>query len=87
LCSLLGFSFQFEAEIEILQTAKKKKNKNENSDKIEEYNVLLEKHRDHVNKLETILRMLDNKTVEISQVRRDDTPRAVALNQGSKGRD
>ena len=64
------FVFQFEAEIEILQTAKKKKNKNENSDKIEEYNVLLEKHRDHVNKLETILRMLDNKTVEISQVRR-----------------
>ncbi len=65
------FCFQFEAEIEILQTAKKKKNKNENSDKIEEYNVLLEKHRDHVNKLETILRMLDNKTVEISQVRRN----------------
>ena len=63
--------FQFEAEIEILQTAKKKKNKNENSDKIEEYNVLLEKHRDHVNKLETILRMLDNKTVEISQVKRN----------------
>ena len=61
-------SFQFEAEIEILQTAKKKKNKNENSDKIEEYNVLLEKHRDHVQKLETILRMIDNKTVEISQV-------------------
>ncbi len=60
--------FQFEAEIEILQTAKKKKNKNENSDKIEEYNLLLEKHRDHVQKLETILRMLDNKTVEISQV-------------------
>jgi len=66
---LVLFCFQFEAEIEILQTAKKKKNKNENSDKIEEYNVLLEKHRDHVNKLETILRMLDNKTVEISQVR------------------
>ena len=54
-----------------MQTAKKKKNKNENSDKIEEYNVLLEKHRDHVNKLETILRMLDNKTVEISQVKRN----------------
>ena len=60
--------FQFEAEIEALQTAKKKKNKNENSDKIEEFTTLLEKHRDHVQKLETILRMLDNKTVEISQV-------------------
>ena len=59
---------QFEAEIEALQTAKKKKNKNENSDKIEEFTNLLEKHRDHVLKLETILRMLDNKAVEISQV-------------------
>jgi len=57
----------FEAEIEGLQTAKKKK-KNEASDKIEEYNTLLRKHRDHVQKLETLLRMLDNETVEISQV-------------------
>lgn len=57
----------FEADIETLQTAKKKK-KNENSDKIEEYNSLLRKHRDHVQKLETLLRMLDNETVEISQV-------------------
>lgn len=59
---------QFEAEIESLAGAKKKKNKNSNEDKIEEYKTLLEKHRDHVQKLETLLRMLDNDTVDINQV-------------------
>ena len=59
---------QFEAEIETLGTAKKKKNRNENAEKIEEYQLLLEKHRDHVQKLETLLRMVSNDTVEIQQV-------------------
>merc|ERR1712117_633065 len=43
---------QFEAEIETLSAAKK-----------EEYQMLLEKHRDHVQKLETLLRMVSNDTV------------------------
>lgn len=59
----------FETEIESLNTSKKKKNRNENAEAIEEYQRLLEKHRDHVLKLETILRMLDNDTVNMDQVR------------------
>ena len=60
---------QFEAEIESLGTTKKKKNRNENADKIEDYQNLCEKHRDHIQKLETLLRMLDNETVDISQIK------------------
>ena len=61
---------QFEAEIETLSAAKKKKNRNENAEKIEEYQMLLEKHRDHVQKLETLLRMVSNDTVDFSQVQK-----------------
>ena len=61
---------QFEAEIETLSTVKKKKNRNENAEKIEEYQMLLEKHRDHVQKLETLLRMVSNDTVDFNQVRK-----------------
>ena len=59
---------QFEAEIETLGTAKKKKNRNENAEKIEEYQIFLEKHRDHVQKLETLLRMVSNDSVQFQQV-------------------
>lgn len=62
---------QFEAEIETLGGASKKKRRggnSENADAIEEFNQLLAKHRDHVQKLETLLRMLDNDTVNINQV-------------------
>jgi len=60
---------QFEAEIEAFGTSKKKKGRNNDNDQIEELNQLLEKHRDHVQKLETLLRMLDNDTVEIHQIK------------------
>lgn len=60
---------QFEAEIETLGAAKKKKNRNENNEKIEEYQMLLEKHRDHIQKLETLLRMVSNDTVDFNQVK------------------
>ena len=60
---------QFEAEIESLGQSKKKKNRNENLEKIEEYQTFCEKHRDHVQKLEALLRMLDNDQVNIAQVR------------------
>ena len=60
---------QFEAEIETLGTGKKKKSR-DNADQIEEYTNLLERHRDHVQKLETLLRMLDNDNVNIDQVRK-----------------
>ena len=39
------------------------------AEQIEELNQLLEKHRDHVQKLETLLRMLDNETVDINQIK------------------
>ena len=63
---------QFEAEIENLGTTKKKKGRGgqqEQADQIEALNTLLEKHRDHVQKLETLLRMLDNDTVDINQIK------------------
>ncbi len=63
---------QFEAEIETLGGASKKKRKGGNSDHaeaIEEYNTHLSKHRDHVQKLETLLRMLDNDNVNINQIK------------------
>ena len=69
---------QFEAEIETLGTGKKKKSR-DNADQIEEYQNLLERHRDHVQKLETLLRMLDNDNVNIDQVRQRETARQVDL--------
>jgi len=62
-------SDQFEAEIETLGLAKKKKNRNENAEKVEEYQMLLEKHRDHIQKLETLLRMVSNDTVDFLQIK------------------
>merc|ERR1719273_3064589 len=60
---------QFEAEIETLGMAKKKKNRNENAEKIEEYQMVHEKHRDHVQKIETLLRMVSNDTVNFNQIK------------------
>ena len=37
-------------------------------DRVEELQMWLEKHRFHINKLETLMRMLDNSTIEIDQV-------------------
>ncbi len=51
---------QFEAEVENLSSVKKKKSRNQDQEALEEFNMHLEKHRDHVQKLETLLRMLDN---------------------------
>eukprot|EP00095_Tigriopus_kingsejongensis_P010129 maker-scaffold75_size407189-snap-gene-2.15 protein:Tk10129 transcript:maker-scaffold75_size407189-snap-gene-2.15-mRNA-1 annotation:"ccr4-not transcription complex subunit 3-like" len=59
----------FEAEIESLNTSKKKKNRNENAEAIEECQRQLEKHREHVLNLETLLRMLDNDAVNIGQIK------------------
>ena len=69
----------FEAEIESLTGAKKKKSKNANDDKIEDLKALLEKHRDHIQKLETLLRMVNNDSVNIEQVRLYQTTLRIAL--------
>lgn len=60
---------QFEAEIENLGTTKKKKGRNDQAEQVESLTTLLEKHRDHVQKLETLLRMLDNENVDINQIK------------------
>ena len=51
-------------------TSKKKKKNSDLSDQLERANTGLEKHREHVLKLETLLRMLDNDNVNIEQVGR-----------------
>jgi CCR4-NOT transcription complex subunit 3 len=53
---------QFEAEIETLSRTK-------NAEKLEELNGHVEKHRDHVHKLKTLLRVLDNDKVDINQIK------------------
>ncbi|CAL8247295.1 unnamed protein product [Lota lota] len=60
---------QFESEVESLsvQTRKKKGDK-EKQDRIEELKRLIERHRFHIRMLETILRMLDNDSVQVDSV-------------------
>lgn len=60
---------QFESEIESLLVNKKKKLDKEKLDRMEELKNKLEKHRFHIKKLETLLRMLDNMSVEVDKVR------------------
>jgi len=63
-------SDQFEAEVELLQgTGKRKKGKNDDTAKQEECQGWLDKHRDHIQKLETLLRMLDNCQVDVNQIK------------------
>ncbi|XP_063364501.1 CCR4-NOT transcription complex subunit 3 [Cydia amplana] len=59
---------QFESEIESLLVGKKKRLDKEKQDRMEELKQKLEKHRFHIKKLETLLRMLDNMSVEVEQV-------------------
>lgn len=61
---------QFEAEMESLQGGgKKRKGKSDDAARSEECQVWVDKHRDHIQKLETLLRMLDNNQVEVTQIK------------------
>lgn len=62
---------QFESEVESLsvQTRKKKGDK-EKQERIEELKKLIERHRYHILMLETILRMLDNDSVQVDSIRK-----------------
>ncbi|KAG7469401.1 hypothetical protein MATL_G00128480 [Megalops atlanticus] len=62
---------QFESEVESLsvQTRKKKGDK-EKQDRIEELKHFIEKHRYHILRLETILRKLDNDSVQVELIRK-----------------
>ena len=60
---------QFECEIESLMAAgKKKKFDKEKSDRVDELRDFLEKHRFHIKKLEILMRMLNNESVDCDQV-------------------
>lgn len=60
---------QFESEVESLLVSKKKRLDKEKQDRMEDLKSKLEKHRFHIKKLETLLRMLDNMSVEVEQIR------------------
>lgn len=61
---------QFESEIEALQIGQKKNKKDrEKQSKHDKLKKFLESHRYHINQLETILRMLNNETVSVEQVK------------------
>lgn len=58
----------FESEIESLLANKKKKLDKDKQERMDELKSRLERHRFHIRKLETLLRMLDNMSVEVQQV-------------------
>lgn len=65
---------QFESEIESLLAGKKKKLDKEKQDKMDDLKSKLERHKFHITKLETLLRMVDNDSVNLGQIKkiRDD---------------
>ncbi|XP_018494598.1 CCR4-NOT transcription complex subunit 3 [Galendromus occidentalis] len=62
---------QFECEMESMSvTTKKGKNVSaKDASRVEELKAHVEKHRFHINKLETLMRMLDNGTIEVDKIR------------------
>nr|CAH7764918.1 unnamed protein product [Callosobruchus chinensis] len=72
-CSIDQLNIQtdaFESEIELLLSNKKKKLDKDKQDRLDELKSRLERHRFHIRKLETLLRMLDNMSVEVQQIKR-----------------
>lgn len=61
---------QYESEIESLLAGKKKRLDKDKQDRMDELRAKLDRHKFHVTKLETLLRMLDNDGVEVEQIRR-----------------
>jgi len=75
---------QFESELELLLVGtKKKKVDKDRQDRLEELKKWLERHRYHIKQLETLLRMLDNSTVEVDQIKKiqDDVEYYIASSQ------
>lgn len=65
---------QYESEIESMLANKKKRLDKEKQDKMDDLKAKLDRHKFHITKLETLLRMLDNDSVDVDQIRkiRDD---------------
>jgi CCR4-NOT transcription complex subunit 3 len=61
---------QYESEIESLLANKKKRLDKEKQDKMDDLKSKLERHKFHITKLETLLRMLDNDSVDVEQIRK-----------------
>ncbi|XP_037957817.1 CCR4-NOT transcription complex subunit 3 isoform X2 [Teleopsis dalmanni] len=59
---------QYESEIESLLAGKKKRLDRDKQDRMDELRSKLDRHKFHVTKLETLLRLLDNDGVEAEQV-------------------
>lgn len=60
---------QMECEIESIMAGKKKKLDKDKQERMDELKVSMERHRFHMGKMETILRMLDNLSVDINAVK------------------
>ena len=61
---------QYESEIESLLAGKKKRLDKDKQDRMDELRGKLDRHKFHITKLETLLRMLDNDGVEVEMIRR-----------------
>lgn len=60
---------QFESEIEsLMATQKKKKMDKDKSDRIEDLKEFIDRHQYHIKKLEILMRMLDNQSIDCDQV-------------------
>ncbi|XP_031835061.1 CCR4-associated factor Not3 isoform X3 [Nomia melanderi] len=71
--SIEALNFQldkFESEMESLLAGKKKRLDKDKQDRMDELKAKLDKHRFHIRKLETLLRMLDNMSVEVNTIKR-----------------
>lgn len=60
----------YESEMESLNVGKKKRLDKDKQDRMDELKNKIQRHKFHIAKLETLLRMLDNDGVEVEQVRR-----------------
>ncbi|XP_050532523.1 CCR4-NOT transcription complex subunit 3 isoform X2 [Daktulosphaira vitifoliae] len=60
---------QYECEMESLLVGKKKRLDKDKQEKLDDLKARVERHRFHIRKLETVLRMLDNMSVEVKKIR------------------
>uniref|UniRef100_A0A336LF05 CCR4-NOT transcription complex subunit 3 n=1 Tax=Culicoides sonorensis TaxID=179676 RepID=A0A336LF05_CULSO len=61
---------QYECEVESIMAAKKKRLDKDKQDKVDDLKSKLERHKFHITKLETLLRLVDNDQVDLDQVKK-----------------
>ncbi|XP_031835063.1 CCR4-associated factor Not3 isoform X5 [Nomia melanderi] len=84
--SIEALNFQldkFESEMESLLAGKKKRLDKDKQDRMDELKAKLDKHRFHIRKLETLLRMLDNMSVEVNTPVKPTAVRPLLNSQAS----